>query len=107
MIWWPARPFARRSRADTQIIWTSSGEAAGVGFYLAGTSLDVINAWLDNIAADPAPASTDKVVRNKPALATDTCWDKRGNRIAEPASINPADTCNTIYPRFSTLRLET
>jgi len=102
-----ARLLRANSRVDNQIIWTSSGEAAGAGFYLAGTSLDVINAWLDNIAADPAPASTDKVVRNKPALATDTCWDKGGNRIAEPASINPADTCNTIYPRFSTLRLET
>jgi len=102
-----ARLLRANGRADNQIIWTSSGEAAGAGFWLAGTSLDVINAWLDNIAADPAPASTDKVVRNKPALATDTCWDKGGNRIAEPASINPADTCNTIYPRFSTLRLET
>jgi len=102
-----ARLLRANGRADNQIIWTSSGEAAGAGFYLAGTSLDVINAWLDNIAADPAPASTDKVVRNKPALASDACWDKRGNRVAEPASANPADTCNSIYPRFSTLRLET
>src|SRR5712671_196582 len=86
-----ARLQRANGRADNQIIWTSSGEAAGAGFYLAGTSLDVINAWLDNIAADPAPASTDKVVRNKPALATDACWDKSGNRIAEPASANPAD----------------
>jgi hypothetical protein len=101
-----ARLQRANGRADNQIIWTSSSEAAA-SFDVASASLDLINAWLDNIAADPAPASTDKSVRNKPALATDACWDKSGNRIAEPASANPADTCNSIYPRFSTLRLET
>ena len=102
-----ARLQRANGRADNQVIWTSSGEAAGTGFDVGSTSLDVINAWLDNIAADPAPASIDKVVGNKPALATDACWDRSGNRIAEPASTNPADACNRIYPRFSTLRLET
>src|SRR6267154_4327068 len=101
-----ARLQRANGRADNQIIWTSSSEAAA-SFDVASASLDLINAWLDNIATDPAPASTDKVVRNKPALASDACWDKGGNRIAEPASANPADTCNSIYPRFSTLRLET
>jgi Tannase-like family of unknown function (DUF6351) len=102
-----ARLQRANGRADNQVIWTSSGEAAGAGFDVGSTSLDVINAWLDNIAADPAPASIDKVVRNKPPLASDACWDKNGIRIAEPASTNPTDTCNVIYPRFSTLRLET
>ncbi len=102
-----ARLQRANGRADNQVIWTSSDEAASAGFYLAGTSLDVINAWLDNIAADSTPASTDKVVRNKPVLATDACWDKNGTRIAEPASTNPAAACNVVYPRFSTLRLET
>jgi hypothetical protein len=101
-----ARLLRANGRADNQIIWTSSSEAAA-SFDVASASLDLINTWLDNIAADPAPPSTDKVVRNKPALATDACWDKNANRIAEPASANPAGTCNTIYPRFSTLRLET
>lgn len=101
-----ARLQRANGRADNQIIWTSSGEAASRGIWLAAISLDVINAWLDNIAADASPASTDKVVRNKPALATDACWDKNANRIAEPASTNPTDACNRIYPRFSTLRLE-
>jgi len=102
-----ARLERANGRADNQIIWTSSAEAAGAGIWVAAISLDVISAWLDNIATDPAPGSTDKVVRNKPALATDACWDKNGNRIAEPASTNPANACNRIYPRFSTLRLET
>ena len=102
-----ARLQRANGRADNQVIWSSSSEAAGAGFDVGSTSLDVINTWLDNIAADPALPSIDKVVRNKPALASDACWDKSGNRIVEPASINPADTCNVIYPRFSTLRLQT
>ena len=81
-----ARLQRANGRADNQIIWTSSSEAASAGFDLGATSLDVINAWLDNIAADPATASIDKVVNNRPALAVDACWDKSGRRIAEPAS---------------------
>jgi hypothetical protein len=64
-----------------------------------------MNKWLDNMAADPAPASTDKVVRNKPAGANDACWNKTGTRIDEPASMDPAASCNTVYPRFTTPRL--
>ena len=101
-----ARLQRANGRADNQIIWTSSNEAAATGFDVASASLDLINTWLDNIAADPAPPSTDKVVRNKPAQASDACADKSGNPIFEPASTNPADACNMIYPRFSTLRLE-
>jgi hypothetical protein len=101
-----ARLQRANGRADNQIIWTSSSEAASAGFDLGATSLDVINAWLDNIAADSATASIDKVVNNRPALAVDACWNKSGGRIAEPASTDPADACNVIYPRFSTLRLE-
>lgn len=87
------------------MIWSSSAESFAAGFDLAGTSLDTINAWLDAMAADPAPASTEKVARLKPPLAADACWDKTGVRIAEAASNDPAAACNLIYPRFSTLRL--
>jgi hypothetical protein len=92
-------------RSDNQIILTSSAQAAAAGFGMTAFSIDVLNAWLDAIAADPAPASTDKVVRLKPALATDACWDTAGVRIAETASLDNTTRCNTIYPRFSTLRL--
>ena len=107
-----ARLQRANGRSDNQIIMTSSIESFVAGFNYAATSLDVINAWLDNIAADPAPASMDKVVSNKPStgpqagLAVDACWDKAGVRIAETASTNPAAACNVVYPRFSTLRLE-
>jgi len=96
-----------QGRADNQIIWTSSTQAAVAGVNIGALSIDVMNEWLDRIAADPSPRSFDKVARNKPAsgLATDACWDKSGNRIAEPASTDAAAACNLIYPRFSTVRL--
>ena len=101
-----ARLQRANGRTDNQVIFTSSAQSTAAGFQLAATSIDTINVWLDAMAADPAPASIDKVVRNKPALATDACWDKAGVRIAETASTDPAAACNKIYPRFSTLRIE-
>ncbi len=68
-------------------------------------SIDLMNKWLDNMAADSAAASIDKVVRNKPAGANDACWDKSNKRIDEVASQDPAAKCNVIYPRFSTPRI--
>ena len=97
-----ARLQRANGRSDNQIIWTL-GSTSGYD-YMSG-SIDLMNKWLDNMAADPAPASTDKVVRNKPAGANDACWNKTGTRIDEPASMDPAASCNAVYPRFTTPRL--
>lgn len=98
-----ARLKRANGRADNQIIWTA-GSTSGVG--LTALSIDVINEWLDRMAADTGAASIDKVVRNKPTLATDTCWDSAGTRIFEAASAEAGAACNAIYPRFSTPRLQ-
>ena len=97
-----ARLQRANGRTDNQIIWTL-GSTSGYD-YMSG-SIDLMNKWLDNMAADPAPASTDKVVRNKPAGANDACWNKTGTRIDEAASMDPAASCNVVYPRFTTPRL--
>lgn len=89
-----------------QVILTSSAESSVAGFNYIATSLDIMNAWLDAIAADSAPASLDKVIRLKPAEAVDTCWDKSANKFIEIASMDNTAACNMIYPRFTTLRLE-
>ncbi len=96
-----ARLQRANGRTDNQIIWT----AGSTGFDITAASLTVMNEWLDKIAADPAAASIDKVVRNKPAAAVDACWDLAGNRTVEVASMDPAAACNVIYPRFTTPRL--
>lgn len=91
--------------SDNQVIFTAGSEAVAAGFDRNAISLDTITAWLDTISADPAPLSAEKIVRVKPTSATDACWDRSGGRINETQSNDPGATCNTIYPRYSTLRL--
>ena len=94
-----ARLQRANGRSDNSVIWIASTAGAIAG------SLDTMNAWLDAMAADPAPLSTDKVVKHKPADAVDTCWDAAGNKIVEPASFDAANKCNAIYPVHSEPRL--
>ena len=98
-----ARLIEANGRADNQIIWRS-GSTSGVD--ITGLSLDLLNRWLDNIVADPAPLSPDEVVKDKPSDAVDTCWDLSGNKIVEPATTDPNTRCNRIYPYFSQPQLE-
>jgi hypothetical protein len=105
-----ARLERANGRSDNQVIWigparerNQTGQNRGVD--LASLSLDTMNNWLDAIAADPAPLSTDKVVRHKPAEAVDACWDTEGNQIVEKASFDGKGKCNTLYPVHSEPRL--
>jgi hypothetical protein len=105
-----ARLERANGRSDNQVIWT--GAPRGLNqtdqnrvVDLAALSLDTMNKWLDAIAADPAPLSTDKVVRHKPAEAVDACWDAEGNKIVEKASFDGKGKCNTLYPVHSEPRL--
>jgi hypothetical protein len=97
-----ARLLKANGRADNQIIWRS-GSTSGVN--MAAMSLDLMNDWLDKMASDPSPLSTQKVVDNKPPGAADTCWDLHGNKIVEPATLAPDTPCNKIYPYFSQTQL--
>jgi hypothetical protein len=100
-----ARLIKANGNADNQVIFTGSADAAAAGFDRNAVSLDTITAWLDALAADPAPLSAEKIVRVKPASARDACWNRSGVRINETQSNEPGTACNTLYPRFSTLRL--
>jgi hypothetical protein len=93
---------AQHGRFDNQIIWT----AGLTGTNLPVLSLELMNRWLDAIAADPGPLGLDKVVRNKPADAVDACFDPTGKKIAEPASFDGTGQCNALYPVHSQPRLE-
>jgi len=94
-----ARLERANGRSDNSVIWIAGSAAP-----LAG-ALDTMNAWLDAMAADPAPLSTNKVVKHKPADAVDTCWDANGAKIVEPASYTATNRCNALYPIHSEPRL--
>ena len=65
---------------------------------MAAQALDAMTRWLDAMAADPAPLSTAKVVRHKPAEATDAYFDASGRKTAERASWDPSTGFNRAYP---------
>jgi len=106
-------------RADNQVIWVLPNPQ--LPLYLGGTAADVARAtafvnatvvqqfalmvqWLDAISADPAPLSSDKVARAKPASATDACWDLAGNRIPDAPALT-GGTCNALYAKGVSPRL--
>jgi hypothetical protein len=91
-------------RSDNQVIWVGPGR--GSNFNLADEALTVMTKWLDAMAADPAPLSTDKVVRNKPAEAVDAYFTDDGKKHAEKASWDKSTAWNKIYPVHSEPRLE-
>lgn len=101
--------FATRQRmlnadgdASNQVIWFTAP-----GFDQTPEALSVIDQWMENIAANPAGG----VAGNKPAPATDRCFDAYGNQIAAGPGVwagildeEPAGTCTTQFPIYSTSR---
>ncbi len=65
---------------------------------LSSLALDAMTKWLDAMAADPAPLSIDKVVKAKPAEATDAYWTKDGKKVEEKASWDGEGGFNATYP---------
>jgi hypothetical protein len=102
-----ARLQKANGRSDNQVIWVGPMRARGQtgGVDLAALSLDTMNKWLDDLAADPAPLSTDKVVRHKPAEAVDAYWDAAGKKFAEKATFDGKGGFNTMYPVHGEPRL--
>jgi hypothetical protein len=102
-----ARLQKANGRSDNQVIWVGPARERNQtgGTDLAALSLDTMNKWLDNIVADPAKLSTDKVVRHKPLEAVDAYWDAAGKKYAEPATFDGKGGFNTLYPVHSEPRL--
>ena len=86
-------------RVDNTVIWIASTADP------LAANLDTMTRWLDAIVADPAPLTPDKVVKHKPAEAVDTCWDRSGAKIVEPARFDAQNQCNALYPIHSEPRL--
>ena len=95
-------------RSDHEVIWVGpyrerdSEPAIDIG----ALALDTMTEWLDGINNDPAPLTTDKIVKHKPAAAVDACWSKDySEKIVEPMSFDGNTRCNEIYPMHSEPRL--
>ena len=102
-----ARLQRANGRSDNQVIWVGPprerNQPSSVD--LASLSLDTMNKWLDAITADPAPLSTDKVVRHKPAEAVDAYFDASGKKHVEKATFDGDGGFNKTYPNHSEPRM--
>ena len=96
-------------RSDNQVIWVGPAidrtNPTRNAVDLAALSLDTMNKWLDAIVSDPAPLSTNKVVRHKPAEAVDAYWDAAGKKYEEKATFDGTSGINKMYPVHSEPRL--
>src|SRR5207244_7987538 len=96
---------AKRTR-ENQLNWPTPQSTAGTPIpNIAERALRAHNEWLDKIASDDSGRPyAEKVIRNKPAWVTDTCWESSGVAHEERFTMNPSATCNQLFPIFSTVR---
>jgi hypothetical protein len=92
-------------RSDNQAIWVGPPVANAVT-NIGAEALTVMTQWLDAIAADPAPLNTDKVVKHKPAKATDAYWQADGTMTPEKAGWDNSTGFGQAYPVHSEPRIE-
>lgn len=93
---------------ENQVNWLTPLSTAGTPIpNIAELALRAHNEWLENIANDRSRRPyADKVIRNKPAWVTDTCWEQSGAAHPEQFTLHPSAVCNQLYPVYSTVRIE-
>jgi len=78
-----------------------------VGVNIAQLALRAHNEWLENITADATRDSyATKVIRNKPSWVKDGCWETNGTRHYETFTRTGPSVCNSLFPIYSTVRIE-
>lgn len=94
----------------------ANGDSDNAAFWVAGPdrkmfnavqaeALDTMTQWLDDIAAAPGRLTHAKVVRTKPVAATDSYFDAKGVRHAEPLTLTGSSEANRLYPFYSDPRV--
>jgi hypothetical protein len=94
-----ARLMAANGTADNQVLHTYTSNVPTAR--AQAENLDLMDKWLDAIAGDTRAARTplEKIVRNKPADATDACYTADLQKITDRAK------CKEMYPFYSNPRL--
>lgn len=104
VMWRGGAPLSALSGGETP-------EERAVAGAVAAQSWDTFVAWMDSYTADTSSATQrDKVIANKPAMATDGCFTLSLDPtfIEEPQTRNhePDTRCNAIWASWSAPRLE-
>lgn len=96
-----ARLDAANGNHDNHAIWTFPSSLV-VPPTIDDLSFDTLDAWLAAVEADGAPGTLEqKVARNKPAVAVDSCFI--GDATAPPVT-DPA-ACKAAFPYFASPRI--
>ena len=96
----------RRANGTTAnlVMWTTPA-ASPPGVNLAEMALLAHNEWLENILADASDVPyLQKVIRNKPLMLRDGCWDAAGTKYEELPTLDPAAACNQLFPVHGNVR---
>ena len=91
-----------RGNVDNMVMWSGATTP-----FTADQALHQMDLWLTALKSDTSSAPlAEKVVKAKPASATDGCW-KGKQFIAERQFLGGVGTsvCNTLYPGFAAPRL--
>lgn len=96
----------RRANGDTDnaAFWVA-GPDRKLFNVMQGQALDTMTQWLDALATAPGALTHAKVVRYKPAAATDSYFDAGGVRHAEPLTLTGQSEANRLYPFYSDPRV--
>ncbi len=96
-----------RGDSDNQVIWFTDAGAGGGEFDQTPEALSVMDEWMLSIISNPKAGIAD----NKPALATDRCFDAGGNQIAAGEDVwngilddDSQGQCAEAFPVFGTSR---
>lgn len=78
------------------------------GLVSTDDAFDTMARWIDAYKNDHgAGTQLEKVLRNRPANAVDTCFDAAGNAIQEPQTLSPMpdSQCNVLFPTWELTRI--
>jgi hypothetical protein len=90
--------------AENHVIWVIP--PVSISTNTTGLAMDMVDQWLENLLGDTSNDEyATKVVRAKPTTLVDGCWDYSGNRIDDPATMDPTSACNTIFPIYGNPRI--
>jgi hypothetical protein len=86
--------------SGTQAIWTvAPKEGSQPPDPRLAAALDAIDRWATAVAADHTPGTpSEKVARNRPAEAADSCWDAQGRLFRGDTVYAPGSSCAALYP---------
>ena len=96
-----------KGEADNMVIWFTDNLNGRAVFDQTPEALEVLDAWLGNIAHNPAAG----VAGNKPPRATDRCFTAFGEEIASGDDVwngiidaEPPGACTQLFKTYSTTR---